>query len=262
MEHRYGRHGPRAWLRWRQRRYGRPSRLPVPVEPQPTIVRVFIPAHAERIIFIIMSNTPNPGEPWQPPAAEIQGATADQPVDGSTSRRLPPDPFHFTKAYAGNDAERQAAEDWDLQEVKSDPDDLHDSAMKAWRIRTDNSAIIEEMRGDRVKTCNAFVSAYKAVYGQTIQSYNGNMADVVTSKVRKQARNDQEYDSDRGETLSDFDLRCRAVIGIYRQLRLDTLAENAYLDIFREHVPVYEEAYTRYRRLEKEVGRSPRPRGF
>ncbi len=59
MEHRYGRHGPRAWLRQRQRRYGRPSRLPVPVEPQPTIVRVHVPINAERIIFIIMQGTPD-----------------------------------------------------------------------------------------------------------------------------------------------------------------------------------------------------------
>ena len=57
MEHRYGRHGPRAWLRWRERRYGRPSRLPVPVEPQPTIVRVHVPIRAERIIFIVVQDT-------------------------------------------------------------------------------------------------------------------------------------------------------------------------------------------------------------
>jgi hypothetical protein len=62
MEHRYGRHGPRAWLRWRQRRYGRPSRLPVPVEPQPTIIRVFVPVSAERIIFIIMEATQDSNE--------------------------------------------------------------------------------------------------------------------------------------------------------------------------------------------------------
>jgi hypothetical protein len=62
MEHRYGRHGPRAWLRWRQRRYGRPSRLPVPVEPQPTIVRVFVPTNAERIIFIVIQGAQDPNE--------------------------------------------------------------------------------------------------------------------------------------------------------------------------------------------------------
>ena len=62
MEHRYGRHGPRAWLRWRERRYGRPSRLPVPVVPQPTIVRVFVPTNAERIIFIVIQGAQDPDE--------------------------------------------------------------------------------------------------------------------------------------------------------------------------------------------------------
>lgn len=52
MSHRYGRHGARAWLLWRKRHYVRPSLLPVPVVPK--IVRVFIPAATERIIFIIM----------------------------------------------------------------------------------------------------------------------------------------------------------------------------------------------------------------
>jgi hypothetical protein len=72
MDHRYGRHGPRAWLRWRQRRYGRPSKLPVPVEPQPTVVCVFVPTKAERIIFIIM-------EP-----SDIQRTTESPQIDVNT----------------------------------------------------------------------------------------------------------------------------------------------------------------------------------
>ncbi len=268
MEHRYGRHGPRAWLRLRQRRYGRPSRLPVPVEPQPTIVRVFVPTNAERIIFIIMTDDPSTNEARKMIEADLSQTTDDlHPTDGSRSQQgsyyvEERDPFHFTKAYAGNEAERQATEDWELQEVKSDPDDLHNAAMKSWRKRMESDKIIEEMRGDRVKTCNEFVGAYKAVYGQIITSYGGNLEDVKTGRIRKQARNDQEYDSEHEEYLSDFDIRCRAVIGIYRQLRLDTQAENEHLNIFRGYVPVYEEAYIRYRRLEKEVGRSPRSSGF
>jgi hypothetical protein len=67
MHHRYGRHGPRAWLRQRERRYTRPSLLPVPVvPPTPTIIHVFIPATAERIIFIIMSDG-NAHEAWGNP---------------------------------------------------------------------------------------------------------------------------------------------------------------------------------------------------
>src|SRR5437762_9416639 len=227
MEHRYGRHGPRAWLRWRQRRYARPSQLPVPVEPQPTIVRVFVPINAGRIIFIIMADNPDINTEKEVIEADLSQNT--DLTDGARSKQRSyhvveeRDPFHVTKAVAGNEAEIQAAEDWDLQEVKSDPDDFHNAAVKAWRKCMGNREIIEEIRGDRGKTYTEFINAYKAVYVQIITSYGGNMAEVVTSKVRKQARNDQEYDSERGESLSDFDIRCRAVIGIYKQLRLDTL---------------------------------------
>jgi hypothetical protein len=65
MHHRYGRHGPRAWLQQRMRRYARPSLLPISVEspsvvPATTTIRVFVPTTAERIIFIIMQGTINP----------------------------------------------------------------------------------------------------------------------------------------------------------------------------------------------------------
>lgn len=56
MSHRYGRHGPRAWLRWRKRHH-RMSTLPVLVQPEIRVIRVRIPfGIAERIIYIIMSN--------------------------------------------------------------------------------------------------------------------------------------------------------------------------------------------------------------
>lgn len=53
MYHRYGRHGPHAWKRWRERRFQR--RLPV-VVPTVAVVRVQVPIIIERIIFIIMSD--------------------------------------------------------------------------------------------------------------------------------------------------------------------------------------------------------------
>jgi hypothetical protein len=83
MEHHYGRHGPGAWLRRRQRRYGRPSRLPVPVEPQPTIVRVFVPPNAERIIIIIMQGTQDPNE--ENPNREVMAIPTGHQVSTTVS---------------------------------------------------------------------------------------------------------------------------------------------------------------------------------
>jgi hypothetical protein len=53
MYHRYGRHGPHAWRRRRQRRFQ--QRLPA-VVPTVAVVRVRVPITTERIILIIMSD--------------------------------------------------------------------------------------------------------------------------------------------------------------------------------------------------------------
>ena len=57
MSHRYGRHGPRAWLRWRKR-HSRTSVLPAPVQAETRVIHVRIPIgiSVERIILIIMEN--------------------------------------------------------------------------------------------------------------------------------------------------------------------------------------------------------------
>jgi hypothetical protein len=52
MDHRYGRHGSRAWLRWRKRHYFHPATSLVPVV-QPVVIHVYIPITVERIIIIV-----------------------------------------------------------------------------------------------------------------------------------------------------------------------------------------------------------------
>jgi hypothetical protein len=114
MEHHYGRHGPRAWLRWRQRRYGRPSRLPVPVEPQPTIVRVFVPTNAERIIFIVIQGAQDPNEENQDITnAEIEAIKLRTIAPSSSQSSVQyVDAFHPSLDTAfTNDAEQKADED-------------------------------------------------------------------------------------------------------------------------------------------------------
>lgn len=60
--HRYGRHGPNAWKRWRQHR--NQQRLPALI-PTTAIVLVQAPANAERIIFIVV-NPPESLDPNEP----------------------------------------------------------------------------------------------------------------------------------------------------------------------------------------------------
>jgi hypothetical protein len=82
MQHHYGRHGPRAWLKWRKRHYVRPSVLPVPVaRPSTTIFRIQIPIEAERIIIIVQ------GERRDDEQFVIENG---QTVDGSSQNMRPP----------------------------------------------------------------------------------------------------------------------------------------------------------------------------
>lgn len=74
MPHRYGRHGPRAWLRW-QKRHTRPPVLPVPVRPEIRVIRVPIPMdiNVERIIYIIMAKD-----------GQFVGTSDEEPGDENT----------------------------------------------------------------------------------------------------------------------------------------------------------------------------------
>lgn len=74
--HRYGRHGPRAWLKWRRRHTPRPSQLPVPVvRPQTTVFRVRIPISTERTIYIFMEMEENENRELQPTGRIVEGTT-------------------------------------------------------------------------------------------------------------------------------------------------------------------------------------------
>src|SRR5712692_3261980 len=73
MDHRYGRHGLRAWKHLHERKnlHLRPV-VPVPVAPSTTtIVRISVPATTERVIVIIMSENPNRNEAQQSSSQEI-----------------------------------------------------------------------------------------------------------------------------------------------------------------------------------------------
>jgi hypothetical protein len=69
MYHRYGRHGPHAWKRRRQRRFQ--QRLPA-VVPTVAVVRIQVPITTERIILIIMPDG-NAREEWEETQFQIGG---------------------------------------------------------------------------------------------------------------------------------------------------------------------------------------------
>src|SRR5579859_2923681 len=85
--HRYGRHGPRAWLNWRKRHYKLLSSLPVPVNRKLVIFRIRIPSEAERALIVlepsderqeitIMSNFPTTQRLPEPEGYELVRVSA------------------------------------------------------------------------------------------------------------------------------------------------------------------------------------------
>jgi hypothetical protein len=90
MIHRYGRHGTRAWLRWRQRHYIRPSLVPVPVVPTVPVVviQVQAPINVERIIVIVTRST----DTFDDENTEQQGMVVREQLD--LSQNIPSSLLH------------------------------------------------------------------------------------------------------------------------------------------------------------------------
>lgn len=51
--HRYGRHGARAWLKWRKRHFKFLSSVPVPVNRKLVVFHIHIPTEAERVLVVL-----------------------------------------------------------------------------------------------------------------------------------------------------------------------------------------------------------------
>jgi hypothetical protein len=269
MEHRYGRHGPRAWLRWRQRRYGRPSRLPVPVEPQPTIVRVFVPINAERIIFIIMPNESNPE--WTP-LVEAQEATSQTNPLGSAYQIASPkqDPegeklaaLKLLSYYAETDADQKARKDLARLDGIADDDELRAYAQRLWGRNeyAREAGIREEAVAAGVKGHELFplyASGIIAVYRSITQVAP---PDSRLKTIRKQARADKKWDNDHRVLLDDDERKYQAAIRVSERLGLDPQIERQ--EIMRL-ARAYESCYQQYNPVQEEMeeeDRSPR-RGF
>lgn len=278
MEHRYGRHGPRAWLRWRQRRYARPSQLPVPVEPQPTIVRVFVPANAGRIIFIIMTDDPNIKDTsWQPPA-ELLIETGQQNTDGRTDQsfdgsngqpQLPPpeEAIERLKQLADLAGRKRANEEVEV----GDPDNLPSRQQLQREANTfAYQAIMDQVRGgatikrDMNTLCREIADICLQIYYKEIETFEheGTIPDERTRAIREVAWVDKASHQAQNKFLSPEYVRYLGVARAMRDLGIDTELNLEELDDIHAYVDVYRIYYQQPARELKEGDRLPRPREF
>src|SRR5262249_51401974 len=124
-----------------------PAQLPVPVVPQPTIVRVFVPINAERIIFIIMNPDTNDIQGTTEPRVEVEQVTSQTDalgsVGGTNSQYQIPSPKPESEAeklarlkllsyYAEIDADQKARMDLARLDGIADDDELRAYALRLW----------------------------------------------------------------------------------------------------------------------------------
>ncbi len=287
MEHRYGRHGPRAWLRLRQRRYSRPSVLPAPVAPPPTVVRVFVPASAERIIFIVMSNDPHPSGEWQAPETQVvvsgqqYPSTPDSPqitdqltsqfVDGSAARRSLPsaeETIKRLKQIAYLAGKKRANEEVEV----GDPDNLPSQQQLQREANTFASRVLMDqlsqgtisVKGDIDTLIREVADICLQTYYKEIEVFEieGTIPDERTRDIRQVAWADKASHQAQNKSLSPEYVRYLGTARAMRDLGIDTELSLEDLDEIHAYVDVYRKYYQEPVRESKEVGRLPRPRGF
>jgi hypothetical protein len=274
MEHRYGRHGPRAWLRMRQRRYGRPSRLPVPVEPQPTIIHVHVPINAERIIFIIMTGESDTNAASGQPPAGLLGEAGQQfyrSTDGLQPPLLPQDKeqeklanLQHLSYFASTDADRKARRDLARLDDIADDDELRAYAQRLWdSYGYDREAAIREeavaagMKG--YELLPLYQSEFIAVYRSRTKVAP---PDSRMKTIQKQAHADKKWDTEHEVSLYDDERMRQAAIRVSERIGLDPQTDRQEITRL---VRAYESSYQQYDPAQVEMeeeDRSPRSRGF
>jgi hypothetical protein len=173
MDHRYGRHGPDAWLKWRARHYVPPTILPIPTSS--TKVYVYELSQTERIIYIVAN--PSDDDDFERDGTqqremiigEVQNLQALSRREVHVPQR-PPTPQPPTPLQ--QIAYRRASDDISKierliragKDVTLDPDGLED--------RTDQLArddISDEYVASHADTYEDLISEYQDAYRQRFQ---------------------------------------------------------------------------------------------
>jgi hypothetical protein len=258
MDHRYGRHGPHAWLRWRKRHYIRRSSDLTPIA-QVVVIHVQVPINAERII-IIMALPEGFDEEKARRELQIQsnfGETHPPYVIAEQQHELPD----------GLDAQANiAARKKALQDIANDPENLpsqpqvHSAAeLSAYehveRYIANNSSAAKEYDS----FIRAFIKVFLAAYQKEIKAKQniGVIFDDRTLHIRRVVRADKGDHLARGKRLSPDSLRYLATARAMRDLGLDTALSLEDLDKIHGYAEVYCPYYNQYASQSKEVGQIP-----
>ncbi len=239
MQHRYGRHGPRAWKRRRDRLYARSS-VPVPVVPRVALVHVQLPAiDAERIIVIIMTQNPQSSTQITPLPNSSRELDATQNNGASQGQQDHQEAFNFVTYYAQMEARKKAQEDL-RSGRQSSQSALHTHIESTWENHFAKPEIVEQVR--RTKTdqfpsySKAFLQRYKEVYGEEKELVG---EDVL--RIRSIISADK---TTFGAGLSPLHIICLASLHAEQELPLSSEPLNpAYLEQVVSFVKLYDQEF-------------------
>ncbi len=177
MHHRYGRHGPDAWLRLRERRKRRFTRMLVPSE-YGAIIRAHVRLREGERIFIV-EVTPFGDENEQPTT--------------STTLQLSADPFRAWRELAKIAAYNKLHEDIDQYDEPSPDEQLPTIARNFGRRELKNVPGITE----KGKTIPELIDIYEETFVRSFRELiqeernRGTIKDKMVLAVRRQARLDR-----------------------------------------------------------------------
>jgi hypothetical protein len=217
MDHRYGRHGAGAWLRWHARHsYVHRSLDIVPVA-QADVIYMHVPTNMmiERIIIIVTNPLPLP---------------------------LPSVDDDAIVFMAQRTASKQAKNDI-VEDTIASNEEIEQLAQDAWE-QIDEEKIINA-KGNRTFSDveRLFQHTYVATYLQTIEQANARPADRVLRTIRRIAYRDREQDEN---IVSDDYLLIQATIRVYPQAQHSPQEKLAYLEEIAHLARVYIDHYHEY----------------
>jgi len=220
MSHRYGRHGPRAWLRWYRHRF----RSRVPLLSQATVIHV---VHVERIIILMV----------EVPKREAESDGSNYFLDG--------DAFYLITYYAEHEAEKRAEADLLIDDPLSDVE-IQDYAKEIWEryvSRDDITRVGAQTRTRVSELRQKFVEALSHEYDQLIEKAGQSVPDEAIKAIRRVAREDKKT---YGALLPGTSIPYLGVIRAQQQLQLGPVVDPEYIHQIASYVSVYEQAYHKH----------------
>lgn len=246
MYHRYGRHGPHAWRRLRNRRSEQHSREVLPLSPTVVVISVYLPVsvNAERIL-LIMSTDPNE----QPRAlVDLSGSAAPVASNSQESKKL--SPLEIEAKYAAHHYIHRYTR-------------THKTFLSQEHLRQ----IADELSFDFIKPSlttstdpeeayNTFVNAF-VLWGERYfqeQVQEGKIVDEATGRLLFYADKDKESDLNHDTVLVEPYLTYHAAIRASEVLGKKTQAYLGYLDEVATFVSLYKQEYERHRLSQVQEG--------